>query len=107
MNEVSWKFRAGLLSQSCRVRAELVFLSRGRPYLHVIMLYIKLQVKVSNRTVHKADETEELSGDTKNVIIFCDCDKISKCIILFCFSHSHSFAHLISFTNLITHGVDT
>jgi hypothetical protein len=43
----SW---AGILSQSCRIRSGLVFKSRGRPYLH-ILLYKKLYVEVSERAV--------------------------------------------------------
>jgi hypothetical protein len=39
--------RAGLLSQSCRFRAGLVFRKRGRLYLHVLLLYSELWVEDS------------------------------------------------------------
>jgi hypothetical protein len=49
--------RAGLLSQSCRVRAGLVFKSRGRPYLHVLLLYSKLLVEDSEWLESRTDMT--------------------------------------------------
>jgi hypothetical protein len=40
-----------MLYQICRVRVELVFRSRGRPYLHVILLYRNSLVDVSEKAV--------------------------------------------------------
>jgi hypothetical protein len=37
------------LSQNCQLRALLVFMSRGRFYLPVLLLYRKLWLKVSER----------------------------------------------------------
>jgi hypothetical protein len=43
--------------QSCRVRAGLLFMSRGRTYLHVLLLYSKLWVEDSELSEHRADST--------------------------------------------------
>jgi hypothetical protein len=47
--------------QICRVRARLVFKSRGRPYLHVLLLYSKLRV-----------EDSELPQSTANLTILVE-----------------------------------
>jgi hypothetical protein len=43
--------------QSCRVRADLLFMSRGRPYLHVLLLCSNLWVEDSALSEHRADST--------------------------------------------------
>jgi hypothetical protein len=50
LNAMICESRARIQSQSCRVRSGMVFISRGRPYLH-ILLYKKLYVEVSERAV--------------------------------------------------------
>jgi hypothetical protein len=48
-------------------------MSRGRPYLHFLLLDSKLCLEVSERAVLRADErdeTEELFVDNKNEIIY-------------------------------------
>jgi hypothetical protein len=46
---------AGLLSQSCRVRAGLVFKRRRSPYLHAILLYKSLYTEVSEKILPRGD----------------------------------------------------
>jgi hypothetical protein len=43
--------QGGLFNQSCRVRAQLVLMSRGRPYLHVLLRYKKLWVEIPERVL--------------------------------------------------------
>jgi hypothetical protein len=45
------------LTQNCRIRAGLVFMSRGRPYLHVPLLYRKICLKVSERAGPRRDRS--------------------------------------------------
>jgi hypothetical protein len=56
LNVISWGSRHGLPSQSCRVRAGLVSMSRERLYLHVLLIYTIFWVEVLDTTVHKGDE---------------------------------------------------
>jgi hypothetical protein len=45
------------VSQNCRIRAGLVFMSKGRPYLHITLLHRKLWLKVSERAGPKRDRS--------------------------------------------------
>jgi hypothetical protein len=45
------------LSQNCRIRAWLTFMSRRRPYLHVPLIYRKLWLKVSERAGPRRDRS--------------------------------------------------
>jgi hypothetical protein len=42
LNGISWEPRTGLLSQSYRVRVCLVFMIRGKSYLHILLLHSNL-----------------------------------------------------------------
>jgi hypothetical protein len=53
---IIWESRHGLPSQTCRVRAGLVSMSRERLYLHVLLIYTIFWVEVLDTTVHRGDE---------------------------------------------------
>jgi hypothetical protein len=55
LNGISWEPRAGLLSKSCSVSVCLVFMSRGKSYLHILLLHSKLYLEVTERLVSRVD----------------------------------------------------
>jgi hypothetical protein len=55
LNGISWESRAGLLSQSGRVSTGLVFMNRGRLYLHIFRPNSHFSVKVSERVASRAN----------------------------------------------------
>jgi hypothetical protein len=54
--------KARHLSQNCRIRAGLVFMSRGRSYFHVTLLWRKPPLKISEKAGHRRDRS--ILGDS-------------------------------------------